>query len=58
LFYDAAAEIATSADQPGFLFGFPVDRKLTLDTISKQWGGRVRLTFELAGAWSVKEYGF
>jgi hypothetical protein len=33
---DAAAEIATHADQPGFLFCFPVGRKLTPNAISTQ----------------------
>jgi hypothetical protein len=41
-----------------FYFGFPVGRKLTSNTISTQWGGRVGRTFELAGAWSIKGHGF
>ena len=56
--YDAAAEIPTPADQPGFLFCFPVGRKLTPNTISTQCGGRVGQTFEWAGAWFIKGYGF
>src|SRR5712691_11883898 len=37
--YDAATEIATHADQPGFQFCFPVGRKLTPNTVSTQCAG-------------------
>src|SRR6266853_6378465 len=36
--YGAAVKIATHDHQPGFLFCFPAGRKLTLNTISTQWG--------------------